>query len=249
MSPIRINIHPNINLAGLKPILRVVGVIIVLIFVFSLFISPQYREFSANYTSKKNIEQELTNISQDIGQIESLDKILEEVPALSISKLDKSLPRSEQLEEFLANMHKLAGQAGLIITSLYVSPQEINLGSDHPELARSQLSISLRGSYADLLNFLRFVEGHARLIDIDSVAISNTAAFSNELLSQVETLQIHLSGVVYYLGEMPDTPLFPYGPDLDLSLLSSESFKALQTLSSLPAVESIPKANPFAPVK
>src|SRR3989338_627882 len=128
MSPIRINIHPNINLAGLKPILRVVGVIIVLIFVFSLFISPQYREFSANYTSKKNIEQELTNISQDIGQIESLDKILEEVPALSISKLDKSLPRGEQLEEFLANMHKLAGQAGLIITSLYFSPQEINLG-------------------------------------------------------------------------------------------------------------------------
>src|SRR3989338_10325681 len=237
---------PRLSPNVLKSILTIIVLITDLLFTWSLLLSPQYKQFKAAPERKRDTDKELKNISAEIEEIDKLAKVVSDLPSGDRAKLDKSLPDGNGLEEFLATMHKLANQSGLLITNMYVKPQEANVNKKN-EVSTSQLNMSLRGKYADFLSFLKLLENHARLVDVKTISITNSASFSADLATKVEVLNVNVSAAVYNLDNAPETPLFPYGRSLDLSLFEKPQFKALQVTSSPLPINLPSESNPFAP--
>src|SRR3989338_1536675 len=233
------------SLGGLKQVLGLVVLMALLFTVWQFLLQPQYQQFGEARAAKLEARNKLSNLDKEIGEIENLSKTLTALPADNLTKLEKALPFGQNLEELLANMHKLAQQSGLLITNMYVRPVDL-APTESGDLKKLQLTVSLRGKYLDLLNFLEILERHVRFIDVQSLSVNNIAS-SVSGANKVEVLQINLTALVYYLPEIPESPIFPYGRKLDLSLFDLEQFKSLQVLASSIPIDNTPEPNPFTP--
>ncbi len=238
----------KLSIKGLevKKFLTILVLLAALVLVWKFLLSPQYKQFGQVRLSKVDTETQLQNLNKEIAEIESLAGGLAELPEADLVKINRALPFGQDLEEFLANMHKLAQQSGLLITNMYVRSIDLQT-KDVSELRKLQLTISLRGKYQDFLDFMGILERHVRLVDVQSVTVGNIASFSSELLGKVEVLQINITGHVYYLDPVPEVPIFPYGREIDLSLLELDQFKDLQVLLTPLPTDTALEPNPFAP--
>lgn len=241
----------NFNVGAIKNILRqfrqviaILVLIVVIFLVWDFFVGPQYDKFKNIQQTSAQVSNQLADVNKDLDEIEKLDAEIKESPLEAITKLNKALPFSENLEEFLANMHKLAQQSGLVITNMFVKPDDTQAQSD---LKKSQLNMSLRGSYVDVLYYIGLLERHARLIDIHNLSMRNVAAFSAQLASRTGLLQINLTADIYHLEDVPPTPLFPYGRAFDASIFALQQFRELQILSFSLPTDSQNEPDPFSP--
>lgn len=226
-----------------KPIGILVGLVVLLILLFTLLLKPQYSEFGLIMAERERIEQELSNVDQQTKEVEALFERVNSVSEAQKARLSAAVPFTENTESFLANIDRLSQQSGLLILNMYVEPENNPL--EESELKKLQINISLRGTYENLLTFLGLVERHIRIVDINNISILNIS--SSNLGNTTELLQVQLNGFVYYLETLPDSPLFPYGRSLDLSLFDLDQFQTLQLLSTSLPVDITLQPNPFTP--
>lgn len=139
-------------------------------------------------------------------------------------------------------MHKLAQQSGLIIITMNVRPIDAIVGQES-DVQKAQLTMSLKGSYSDFLDFIRSLERHTRIVNVDTLNIGRISSAQ----ARNEVLTINLSASVYHLVAIPKVPLFPFGQTLDTSLFEQEQFRALQVLISNLPVNTPSEPNPFSP--
>ena len=227
------------------------------------FVMPQYRALRQVLATRSGIEQQLNNVNKELEEIDNMAVKLQDISENEILKINKAMPYGESLEEFLANTDKLAQQSGMLITNMDVRPllasEQIDIYTDStdPEASTqvsadvqtSQLNMALRGRYADFLDFINSLEQSARLVDVQDIAIRNTSASSEDLSLTNEILQISIAGYIYHLSppSAEGSGLFPYGANLDTSLLESPQYKSLQIIASpIPTGFDI-QLNPFAP--
>lgn len=229
------------SLKNYKQVLQVAGLALLLFALWQLLLSPQYQAYSRAKLASKKIQDQLANINKDLDQISVLQKEIEAVEPSNLDKLNKTLPYGENLEEFLSNMHKLAQQSGLIIITMNVRPIDPIVGQESA-VQVSQLTMSLKGTYPDFLDFMRSLERHTRLVDADTLSVARVS--SNQ--TRAEVLNINLSASVYHLQAIPSVPLFPFGQKLNTSVFETEQFRALQVLVPNLPVNSPSEPNPFA---
>jgi Tfp pilus assembly protein PilO len=225
--------------------ISIVVLTIVMYLAWGFFVSPQYANFQRLQTASADLTAQLADVNQDLEQIERLYSQISETPLEAMTKLEKALPFSESLEEFLANMHRLAQQSGLVITNMYVRPYD-GPQAQVGDIKRSQLNMSIRGNYIDLMYFLRLLERHVRLVDVNSITLRNVSIFVPGQNARSDVLQITITGDVYHLLEVPAAPLFPYGRTINSFLFDKQQFRELQILFFTLPSNPQSQPNPFA---
>lgn len=231
-------------LRSFRQVIIILALGLILFLVFNFLVGPQYDSFRGTRLAAKQVEDQLNNINKDLEQIEALEQAIEAADDSDLDKLNRTLPYGENLEELLSNMHKIAQQSGLLIITMYVKPIEA-LQASEGAVKVSQLNIALRGSYPDFLDFIRSVERHTRLTDVENISIRSITTGSG--LSRTETLAINLTASIYHLDSIPSVPLFPYGQNLNTTLFEREQFRALQVLTTILPINTPSQPNPFAP--
>lgn len=106
----------------------------------------------------------------------------------NIDKIDLILPTKEDIPNLLVQVESLVFEQGLILDKLEVtappeetggtiSAEDVRARKENPVTKYETLNISLSftGDYSALKNFLKAAEENMRLIDIDSISMSQEA--------------------------------------------------------------------------
>jgi Tfp pilus assembly protein PilO len=211
------------------------------------FVLPQYKKLHTVLAAKDDVQTRLTNTDVNLQQANDLFTSSEKITDADKQKLAQAMPYGENLEQFLVHMHRLAQQAGLVITNMDVRPLAARV-DDHVTSSlyqRSQLNMSLRGDYNSTYAFLSMLERYVRLVDVSTMSITNTSSSVTPVPGATSTLQVSLAATIYYLPAVPAQPFFPYGTALDTTYLSAPQFKSLQLINAGSPVK--PGIDPFIP--
>ena len=229
-----------------KQILGILGLLVVFIISLMLFVSPQYNQLRSALAAKKDLQSQLQITDEQMESLEQLAGTIDKLEEEDKIKVAKAVPYNEDLEGFLVDIHRLAQQSGLVITDFDVKPNtaQIDEVGGPSQIQKSQLNISLRGTYTNIYSFFTMLERYVRPINVLSFSITDTSGSILHTPGQNNNLlQADIAGEIYHINPAPAIPLFPFGIELDTTLLKSAQFKALQLIGS--NTPSKPSIDPF----
>ncbi len=170
-----------------------------------LLILPRYQDLQAQ---KADLQSKRDFFQQRSAQLQSVQEMVGELETKrqALTVLDEALPMAPRIPELLANLDALAKQSGLLIDNLQITPAptlaELASGQEVTKVLRlekllastknlgvMQLNIKLLGLYPNLKIFLQNLEQNLRLMDADSIVISQTGENSSahEYVLRVQT--------------------------------------------------------------
>jgi len=145
----------------------------ILIFLTVLLVS--YFALSPFYgfilSKEKEVQEKSGSLEESKASLDKLAKLKDEFPDLpsKVSVLDKITANQKDVEQFLAQVEKIAKKANLSITSFT------------PDLApgKTEAGISLSGNKNDFKNFLEMLENNQLIIEITSLTFQETGTSMN----------------------------------------------------------------------
>lgn len=180
----------KVDLTGLKslivPLLIVITVIVIIPFAFL----PLLDNVSETNNDLDKEQKRLTILADKLDFLNSLD---EQDVTDKISIVEKALPVGKSLAPLVVGMQNLAISHDLIVESINLSPGRVGTESAEvnksgtPQSSSSQtavdsktkknslfLEINLKGKIADLIKFLKKLEGAKRLSLIDQLSVESS---------------------------------------------------------------------------
>ena len=121
-------------------------------------------EFTAAQDSEQRLRVQIRQL-QDIR-----DREVEYVSA--VGRLDALIPERPHLEEFIEQVHALAGSTGVDLQTL--SPSLPEVVGDDTELRQITVSVQIEGQFFEILGFLFGLNDMERLVRVDSVALASS---------------------------------------------------------------------------
>lgn len=147
-------------------------VVLILVFSFIFLLKPQYNKVRVSGALNLEAKQESLNNKKDhLSQLKELAENYSGLSAGDIIKVEKILPREEDIPGVLAQLEKLAVDNGFNILSLDINSVQ-SLSRDKQQSLVKKLSLSLAiegGDYASLKLFLDQLENNLRLFDVESL--------------------------------------------------------------------------------
>lgn len=155
------------------------------IIVFSIFaIKPTVLTIIELNNEIGNKESVIVSLNQKIGNLKTASSVLQNQSS-RLNLIDQAVPKSANLETVIDQVEKLAAthQVGILniaSTDLFLSGASSkkakagDLKALPGEVNELNLTISVTGSYQDLLNFLKSIENLRRPIKIDTFVINAT---------------------------------------------------------------------------
>ncbi|HAX81105.1 MAG TPA: hypothetical protein DCY40_00860 [Actinobacteria bacterium] len=122
-------------------------------------------QFTAALDSEQRLRVQIRQL-QDIR-----DREVEYVSA--VGRLDALIPERPHLDEFIEQVHALAGSTGVELQSLTPAlPQVISLDS---ELRQITISVQTEGEFFEILGFLFGLSDMERLVRVDAVTLASSS--------------------------------------------------------------------------
>ena len=149
----------------MQPITKTFALSALMVFVLVL---PKYENFNVKKQEIFAKESELKSQEDYFQKVQRISKEIKSYPD-SILKIESALPQSRSVPELLDFFQKIASQSGLSMNKVDLA----FVASDfEEEVMTTETTISLRGDYSGLKNFLSVAEKSARLIEIEDVSFS-----------------------------------------------------------------------------
>ena len=153
-----------------------------------LYLRPTWEEFQALRKTNADLE----NLSAELdGLISNRDIMLQKINSVSkenLERIEKTLPKTAQITDFLTFLEELAGKYSLELRASYESASEargkilsnqplpaaaISLPGGADAIQELAGSINISGSYETLRSFLADLERNLRITDINSIAFGS----------------------------------------------------------------------------
>jgi len=150
--------------------------LIATIFVYSVLISPAYREINqlrGDLASKNELLKNQKKIVEKVKELLSRQQSLS-VPKQAVSLV---LPNSEKYPELINQISGLARAANLRLESINLSllpfQDSFSTGDENvPVVGVVQISVDLEGSYDSLKTFIQTIENNIRVMDLVKLTVS-----------------------------------------------------------------------------
>lgn len=175
-------------------IIGAIAIVAVIALWWVFLYSPLNDDLSAAETETATAQKQTQDLQATLARLESLKKSLPEKQAL-LNKLDKAVPENPDLAEFIVQANDIADQAG--IEFLSIAPGQPAAGAGG--VSEIQLTITLSGSFFQLQDYLQSLENLDRLVIIDSLNVSGSAASATDgtATSGGTSLSVTLSGRMF----------------------------------------------------
>ncbi len=175
-------------------LLVVLGVLVVTVVWFIFFINPKRSEIS---DSDDQIATAQTEAQALRGQKAALLAIQESELTFrrAAAELERSIPRTPELAQFIEDVNLLAIEAGVEISSLTPSLPEATEGLPFVSVP---VSIAVEGQFFEILGFLYGLADLDRLVRIDALSITSSfdedgnLSVSSSISAQIFTLETNL---------------------------------------------------------
>lgn len=148
------------------------AVILILVFGFIFLLKPKYNEVKVS--GALNLEAKQASLANKESQLSQLQELVDNYNGLArgnIDKIEKILPREEDIPGLLAQLEKVVKNNGFNILSLDINSVQ-NLSKDKQKDLIKKLALTLTiegGGYTNLKLFLNQIETNLRLFDVGSL--------------------------------------------------------------------------------
>jgi len=159
------------------------------ILIFFLLVLPAFDQTRALRGSIKEREDILKEADEISNQIKNLNSEIE-FKRVDIEKLDRLLPREEELPELLSNIESIVSSAGMILSEMDLSEVP-----GQGEIRKINGTLKLSGNFGSFVNFLDLLEKNLRLIEVGAVDAAS------QLVGGSKTLNYDVRFEVSYLAE------------------------------------------------
>lgn len=175
------------------------------IVVFALFaIRPTILTILEINNEIKTKESTITKLEKKISDLQKATNILQNESA-NLSLINQAVPSESEIDKYISQIEFLASNTGVQITSISSTDllikgkqedsKKVNDLSPLPDNPNEmKLSMSVTGSYPNLLNFMTSVENLRRPIQFDNFILNSTKSTSDEKI-----LTLTITGRVPYL--------------------------------------------------
>lgn len=151
-----------------RMILAIVGVVIVWILFFFLFIRSRQGELA---TVRTNIEAEENRALQLTTELNRLKDLQERAPELQaeLAKIRELVPLEHEVPHFIFLVQDAATESG--VTFLTITPELPKTPPEAAPLAEVRMSIGANGGYFSIQDFIRRLQELDRATRIDSISM------------------------------------------------------------------------------
>lgn len=141
---------------------------------FVYFVIPLYDNVQKLRLDTEQKNQELTKKQETKIKVE---QVLEQYETLAkeAEKVNLSVPSDKDIPSLLVTMEALAAESGMVMDSLVFAEAAPPAAPERAAVQKYRVmgvSVSVRGTYAALKNYLAAVEDNIRLLDIMNVSFS-----------------------------------------------------------------------------
>lgn len=171
------------NKKFISSIITVVSILIFFLLVLPAF--DQTRMLRGSIKEREDILKEADEIS---SQVKNLNSQIE-AKRVDIEKLDRLLPRKEELPELLSNVESIVSAAGMTLSEMNLSEVP-----SQGEIRKINGTMKLDGNFTSFVNFLDLLEKNVRLIEVGQVDAAS------QMASGARTLNYDVRFEVSYLA-------------------------------------------------
>lgn len=181
------------------------GVIVLILLVF-FFIAwrPQASRLSQLAQEKQQEEKKYKEAETTLARLKAAKKEAPEIEA-KLVVLSKRMPEEPELPSLLVELQDVANKAGIDFVSIKPSAPVTKETKDKKKYSEIPLSISLTGSFFDVVDYLYRLEKMPREIKIQTTGVATT-------LDAYPELAVELSGFTFVLGEAKTPPAGAQAP-------------------------------------
>ena len=150
-------------------ILAIVGVIVVLLGFFFLFVRPRQQELA---DVRENIEAEEARTVQLKSELARLEELQEKAPQLEadLSRLRRFVPDDDEVPNFIFLVQESANQAG--VDFVQITPELPKPPPEGAALAEIRVQIGAGGGYFAVQDFIRRLHALDRALRIDNMSLT-----------------------------------------------------------------------------
>lgn len=168
------------NTAGIILILLALGVM-------NFWTRPLWVSTRVSLREKEELETTLSRF-QELKRVR--DDLLEKYNSISkedLGRMEEFLPQNQEAGLLLVNLESLSASSGVLLRNIEVQTQREEEPLPLGEPQRLPLSLSFSSPYATFRSFLKVLEEHRRLIDVERISFSAGGADSYEFSVQAHT--------------------------------------------------------------
>lgn len=168
-------------------------VVLILILFFFLGWRPQSARLSQLAQKKQQEESKYKEAEATLTRLKAAKKEAPEIEAKLVT-LSKRMPEEPEMPSLLVELQDVANEAGIDFVSIKPSPPAVKETKDKKKYSEIPLSISLEGSFFDVVDYLYRLEKMPREIKVKNISVVTT-------LDDYPDLTVELSGFAFVLGE------------------------------------------------
>ena len=155
--------------------------VIVLLWWFLLY-SPLNDDLSSAQSQRSEEEKKTDGLQADLARLQAQAKNSTQQAAL-LRKLDAAVPEQPDLAEFIIQANDIADQSGISFLSIAPSPPAAGTGA-----SVINLTISIKGSFFQLEDYLRLLEKLERLVIVDGITIAASSDSGSTATDSIDTV-------------------------------------------------------------
>lgn len=168
----------------------------------------------------------LTKLTAKVNQLKEWDETkLQELFTIT----ETALPSNKPLFEVMALLQQLAADSGIIISDYDLSPGSLATPSGESKQATERVALStsltVRGSYEQVNQFLDEIQKSMPLITVTSIGFSET---NNEMIARLD-VEIYYQPLVSGKKSNPEAPLPQFSKESEEILQTLATYKTTQT--------------------
>ena len=157
-----------------------VGVIVALVLLWWFLLwSPRNRSYNDANAAAQQAEAQLTQLQAQYNRLESIKQQIPQLQA-QLAKMQVAVPDKPELDQIILNINDSAVRSGVQLLSVSPTPPAATgtpaaggAASTAPPAIR--VSLSLKGDYDQVLDFINRLDALPRLLVIDSLGLNSSA--------------------------------------------------------------------------
>ena len=141
-----------------------------------LFLIPQYEQMKINNMEIELTNETLTSKGDIVIKLASFNRTYKDINETEINKMYNLLPDSNNFEEHLANIDKLAKINGILITDIsfleHKEQKKQSADTNKNNLKTADISFSIESDFPSFMSFLYSLEKSIPTVDIKDMSIA-----------------------------------------------------------------------------